>query len=180
MKYLLSMTVLLAGLGGCATAPTSRTIAATDPLNAPELTRSFGIRDRYGIPRHVGGTAIYIDSVARHFDYAEASTIAWRDKHGRWEWSQVSERGPGGLLPAKQELNSNKVRSLTDLEAKSVEDLIRNPALYNGIVETDGSHGVGAPSHVMGIVTPFGRTVIRWNGRLLGPAGDLADILLGR
>lgn len=180
MKLLLSITILLASFGGCARASPSSIIEAPDPLTAPELVRSFKLRDRYGLPTPFGGTAIYIDSVAVHHTYDEGSTIAFKDKQGRWQWSQASETGPGGLLPIERKLTHNRVRSLTDADAQSVERLIRDPALYSGSVERVGEVGVGAPNHVMGIVTPFGRTLIRWDGRLIGPAGELADILLGQ
>lgn len=178
MKMLLSMTVSLASVVGCATPSPPSIAAVADPLAAPELARSFKLRDRYGLPKHVGGTAIYIDSVAVHHTYDEGSTIAFRDKQGRWQWSQVSEAGPGGLLPMERKLSFNRVRVLTDSEAQSIERLIRDPALYGETIEKTGAVGIGAQSHVMGIVTPFGRTLIRWDGQLLGPAGALADILL--
>lgn len=179
MRLLLSIAVLLVGLENCASASPS-TVAAADPLDAPELARSFKLRERYGLSKPVGDTAIYIDSVAVHHTYDEGSTIAFKDERGHWQWSQASETGPGGLLPIERKLTSSRARSLSDSDAQSVERLIRDPALYSGTVEREGDVGIGAPAHVMGIVTPFGRTIIRWDGRLLGPAGELADILLGQ
>lgn len=180
MKSLLPTLALLSSLEGCALAPPAVTKAVVDPLAAPELARGFELRDRYGLPKHLGVTAIYIDTLAVHHTHYEASTIAWRDKQGSWQWTQAVESGPGGLLPVvERKLNSERVRTLTRLEAQAIELLIRDPGLYSGTVERTGEVGIGAPSHVMGIVTPFGRRLIRWDGRLVGPGGKLADILLG-
>lgn len=157
------------------------------PLNADfsppvsvEITRSFALRDRYGAPKHIGGTAIFVDSVAVHHIYSEASTIVWKDEAGKWQWSQVSEIGPGGLLPMDHKLQSNDSRSLTVVEAEALDRLIANPGLYDEKTMTTGIRGIGAPGHVMSIVTPFGRKTVSWGGRLEGVSGAIADIVLGK
>ena len=74
---------------------------------------------------------------------------------------------------------ANKTSSLADAEAEALERLIREPELYHGEVLRSDKIGVGAPRHVMAIITPFGRTTVKWNGRLLGIKGEIADIVLG-
>ena len=147
--------------------------------SAPELVRGFELRDRYKLPEHIGETAIYIDSVAVHHLRSEASTIVWKDATGQWRRSQVIETGPGGLLAVERKLASNESRVLTAAEAQAVESLIKNPSLYSGEVRRAGELGIGAPFHVMAIITPYGRTTVKWDGRLLGTSGKIADIVLG-
>ena len=167
-------------LTACATASPLPSNSDYSPPRVAEIARGFELRDRYHLPTHVGATAIYVDSVVVHHVDSEASTIAWRDEAGHWQWSQATEVGPGGLLTIERSLEAHETRTLTDAEAEAVERLIRNPRLYGGEVRRTGEIGVGAPFHVMAIVTPFGRTTVRWDGRLRGPSGAVADIILGR
>ena len=114
-----------------------------------------------------------------HHVHSETSTIVWLDEGGSWHWSQATEAGPGGLLRMERELRSHETKKLTEREARSLERLIRDPTLYNSKVRRTGQIGVGAPLHVMAIVTPFGRTTVKWDGRLRGPNGRVADVVLG-
>jgi hypothetical protein len=157
------------------------------PINAdfsaptsPEIARSFALRDRYNAPKHIGGTAIFVDSVAVHHVHAEASTVVWKDETGKWQWSRVSEIGPGGLLPIERQMESNRDRSLTVTESKTLDRLIADHRLYSGKARTIDPTGVGAAGHVMSIVTPFGRTTVSWDGQLKGVSGEIADIVLGK
>lgn len=157
------------------------------PINAdfsaptsPEITRSFALRDRYNSPKHIGGTAIFVDSVAVHHVYAEASTIVWKDEAGKWQWSRVSETGPGGLLPIERHMELNQDRPLTATESQTLDRLIADHRLYSGNTRTTDPTGVGAAGHVMSIVTPFGRTTLSWDGRLKGVSGQIAHIVLGK
>lgn len=157
------------------------------PINAdfsaptsPEITRSLALRDRYGAPKHIGGTAIFVDSVAVHHVYAEASTVVWKDETGKWQWSRVGELGPGGLLPIERHMESKLDRPLTATESEALDRLIADPRLYSGQTRTTDPTGVGAAGHVMSIVTPFGRTTVSWDGRLKGVSGQIADIVLGK
>ena len=157
------------------------------PLNADfsppvsaDIARSFALRDRYNMPKHIGVTAIYVDSVAVHHVYAEASTIVWKDNEGNWKWSRVSEIGPGGLLTIDRKLESNKARLLTSSEAAALDRFVANRHLYSEKTQIFGMIGVGAPGHTMSIVTPFGRRTISWEGRLKGVSGAIADIVLGK
>jgi hypothetical protein len=149
------------------------------PISA-EIARSFALRDRYEAPKHIGGTAIFVDSVAVHHIYAEASTIVWRDEAGKWQWSQVSEIGPGGLLPIERKLQANENRSLTVAESETLDRLIADRRLYSEKTQTTGTMYIGAPGHVMSVVTPFGRRTVSWGGRLEGISGAIADIVLNK
>lgn len=146
---------------------------------APEIERSFALRERYNAPKHIGGTAIFVDSVAVHHIYAEASTVVWKDETGKWQWSRVSEIGPGGLLPIERKMESNRGRPLTALQSQMLDRLIADHRLYSEKRQMTDPTGVGAPVHVMSIVTPFGRTTVSWDGRLEGISGKVADIVLG-
>ena len=147
---------------------------------SPEIARSFALRDRYNAAKHIGGTAIFVDSVAVHHVYAEASTVVWKDESGKWQWSRVSETGPGGLLQIERKMESNRDHPLTATDTETLDRLIKDRQLYSGKTRTTAPTGVGAPGHVMSIVTPFGRTTISWDGRLEGVSGEVADIVLGR
>jgi len=146
---------------------------------APELISGFELRDRYGLPKHIGDTAIYVDSVSVHHLRTEATTIVWKDGKGLWHRSQAVEIGPGGLLSVPRKLDSNQTRELTAAESQAVEQLIKEPSLYNGEAHRTGQLGLGAPSHVMAIITPYGRTTVQWDGRLVGTNGQMADLVLG-
>lgn len=177
MKRSASLIIAVA-LGGCAGLGVPRNTDFTPP-NSAEITRSFAIRDRYHLPKHIGGTAIFIDSVAVHHTYDEASTVVWKDRAGVWQWSQVSETGPGGLLSVERRLNSNSNRPLTAAEVMSLERLLADQKLYCEKNVATEPTGVGAPAHVMSIVSSFGRRTISWEGRLGGVSGAVADIALG-
>lgn len=155
------------------------TVAPPSAPTAPEISRSLTLRDRYTIPHPQGVTTIYIDSVAVHHTRAEGSTIAWKDDTGVWHWSQVSETGPGGLLRIEPKMDYNRDKLLGADDSKALDALIRNPALYSGKVRRTGTPGIGAPYHVMEILSPKGHVVLRWDGRLVGPPGAVADIMLG-
>jgi hypothetical protein len=163
----------------CATQVVGQTNANFSPPSGPEIVRGFELRERYKLPKHLGETAIYVDSVAVHHVRSEASTIVWRDITGRWHWSQAVEIGPGGLLAVERKLESNDTRDLTSQEARAIEQLITDPSLYSGKTQRAGELEIGAPFHVMAIVTPYGRTTVKWDGRLLGASGKIADIVLG-
>lgn len=177
MKLPFNVALPLA-LAACAGGRISHNTDFSPPVSR-EIARSFALRDRYAEPKHIGTTAIFVDSVAVHHIYAEASTIAWKDEAGKWQWSQISEIGPGGLLPIERKLESKKSRSLTAVETQRLARLLENPRLYTEKTRATDPSGVGAPAHVMSIVTPFGRRTIAWDGRLEGFGGAVADIVLG-
>lgn len=79
----------------------------------------------------------------------------------------------------ERKLQSNESRELTAAEAETLDRLIADPRLYGEKTQTSRFMGVGAPGHVMSIVTPFGRKTVSWGGRLGGVSGAIADIVLG-
>jgi hypothetical protein len=127
----------------------------------------------------MGEITIFADSVAVHHVYWEASTIVWKDKAGKWWRNRAVEEGPGGILRIERKLESNETTPLTVAEAQSLERLITNRRLYSEKVWRTGKIGNGAPLHVMEIVTPYGRAMAKWDGRLRGGIGAVADIVLG-
>jgi hypothetical protein len=169
----------MGGIGLTALLSACATVAPPSAPTAPEITRSLTLRDRYGVPHPQGIATIYIDSVAVHHTRAEGSTIAWKDAAGVWHWSQVSETGPGGMLPIERKMDYNRDRLLSASDAQALDALIRNPALYSGKVKLTGEPGIGAPYRVMEILSPKGHVILRWEARLVGPPGAVADILLG-
>jgi hypothetical protein len=171
-----TFVVLLAACVTPAVAQANKNFSGT---SAPELMNGFELRDRYNLPKHLGETAIYIDSVSVHHVRSEASTIMWKGAAGKWQRSQVVEIGPGGLLTIPRKLESNETRTLTAAEAQSVERLIKDPGLYSGEVQRTGELTVDSWFHVMEIISPYGRTTLKWDGRLLGKSGEIADVMLG-
>ena len=146
---------------------------------APEIERSLALRARYGVVAPEAREIIRIDSVGVHHIMTEWSTIAWRDAAGLWRISAVGENGPGGLLPIERKLLPETIRTLPAREGRALDRLLRSHGLYREAVRRTGKIGIGAPFHAMEIVTPSGRTVVRWNGRLRGRSGHVADLVLG-
>jgi hypothetical protein len=145
----------------------------------PEIGRSLALRERYGVAVPEAREIIHIDSVAVHHTRLEWSVIAWRDAVGLWRISAVGEDGPGGLLPIERRLLPETISTLPARHGRALDRLLRSSALYREPVRRTGDIGIGAPFHVMQIVTPAGRTIVRWDGRLRGRTGHVADIVLG-
>jgi hypothetical protein len=174
-----SLAALAIVLVVCGTQSVAQSNKDLSPPTAPELVSGFELRDRYKLQKQVGETAIYVDSVSVHHLRTEASTVVWKDATGQWYRSQTVEVGPGGLLSTERKLESNETRHLTATEAQVVEQLIKEPSLYTGEVQRTGKLELGGWSHVMAIISPYGRTTIKWDGRLLGESGKFADVVLG-
>ena len=179
MMIKFAASFLIFALAGCATQTIAQMNSDLSAPTAAEIARGFELRDRYGLPKHIGSTAIFFDSVSVHHDYREVSTIVWKDEADEWQRSQAIEAGLGGLLDIERKLVANEANSLTDAQAEALDRLIRRPDVYSGEVRRTGEIGVGAPYHVMAIITPFGRTTVEWDGRLRGANGAVADIVLG-
>ena len=161
----------------CAPQPQLDGKAIAEP-SAPEILRGLEIRRQYGQAIPVAASAIYVDSVAVHHTRSEGSTVVWLGADGRWQLSQVSQTS-AGLLKVEARMDYTVTRQLTDEEARTLESLLADESLYRGEVRRTGAVGVGAPFHVMEIVTPKGQVVYRWDGRLRDKAGMVADLVLG-
>jgi hypothetical protein len=147
--------------------------------SAPEIEQSLALRARYGVVIPQAREIIRVDGIGTHHVMTEWSTIAWRDAAGLWRISAVGEDGPGGLLPIERRLLPETIRTLPVREGRALDRLLRSDGLYRETVRRTGEIGIGAPFHVMEIVSPSGRTVVRWNGRLRGRTGHVANIVLG-
>jgi hypothetical protein len=170
-------SILAVSLSACA-GQTAALNADLSPPVSPEIARGFALRDRYNLPKYIGTTAIFVDSVSVHFISYETSTIVWKDSTGRWQRSQVSETGGVAPLPPKKNLNSNVNEPLSEQQSMMLDRLIANSLLYREKTQATGPQGPVGSSSAMAIVTPFGRTVVRWEGRLEGLSGAVADIVL--
>lgn len=144
-----------------------------------DIARSLDIRSRYQLPTPSSDSIIYVDSVTEHHTRGEASTIVWRDKDGSWKRSQVAETS-SGLLKMKPILSLNENSVFSKKDSQDLDKLTASRSLYDKKVTATGATNVGQLFHVMVIVSPKGRTTIRWGGRLMGEKGALADIVLGR
>jgi hypothetical protein len=147
---------------------------------APEIEQSLAMRASWKVSIPKSDTTIYIHSVAVHHVRSEQSTIAWRDQQGIWTISQVVQDGPGGLLTIEKQLIRQEVRRMAASDERKLDKLLEGRALLQEKPRRTGTIGVGAPLHVMEIVTSTNSVVVRWDGRLRGKLGRVADILLGR
>lgn len=137
----------------------------------------LAVRERHGLPIPTGNVVVYIHSFAAHHETMVQSAVAWRDASGRWRLSKVVEIGPG-LLDAPRTIESDVTEELSSINGRRLDRLLRDRDLY-----FQPGHqkdvGVGAPFHTMEVVTPRQRRVISWTGRLRGPGGAIADMLIG-
>ncbi len=66
-------------------------------------------------------------------------------------------------------------------EGVDLDQLLRDKRLYDENSHSkDNRLRVGAAEHTMEIVTPRGRKVVTWIGRLVGRTGKVADLVMGR
>ncbi len=92
----------------------------------------------------------------------------------------LAQDGPGGLLAIEKRLTFNAEAALPAAEGRRLDALLRERGLYAEKPRRTGSATVGGASHVMEIVAPTGHVVVRWEGRLEGRLGGVADMVLGR
>lgn len=159
-------------------------IAATSAMPSDQLAngtqRSLALRQKYNVRVPHSDRAIYVHTFAVHHLSDEYSTIAWRDEAGRWQISITGEQGPG-LLTVPFELIAEEVSTVSLTDGTKLDQLLDGRALYGEKPRSKEKNlGVGAPEHTMEIVTPRGHKVVTWRGRLIGRAGQIADIVLGR
>lgn len=159
------------------------------PLESPNETpvtvstatqESFALRGRYNVKIPESSDIVYIRSVGVHHMRTEFSTIAWRSNSGGWIVSQVGEDGPGGLVKIKPRLIPETVLKLSDRDSRKLDKILSSTAVYHEQLKRSGTLGIGAPTHEMEIASSRGRKLVKWDGRLKGKAGRVADIILNR
>jgi hypothetical protein len=146
---------------------------------APAIQHGLDLRGRYGIPGPSGTPLIYVDASAAHHTSAEYVTIASRDDGGHWTISVVGEEGPA-LLAIAPHVIPEKTHVLSDDEGRALDRLLANPDLYQEHDPGNEPLGIGVPYFVMEIITPRGHLTIKWFGRLVGNAGQIADLVIGK
>ncbi len=150
---------------------------AGDAGLAPELVKGLELRARHGIETASSPSAIHVRSQSVHHVSREASTIAMRDGGGRWTVSQVSEDRPGTIVVNRLYVRR---RTLPAPEGIKLDRLLASRRLYAAQAPAHVVPPyVGAYVHVMQIVTPKGRTVVRWTGEPRGRAGKVAALVMG-
>ncbi len=70
-------------------------------------------------------------------------------------------------------------RTLTPQDGRVLDRLVASRTLYSASPNSTGQIGVGSAEHVMEIAATGRRLIVRWNGKLRGPAGQIADIVIG-
>lgn len=146
---------------------------------ADATQQSLALRQKYDVRVPHSDRIIYVRGFAVHHLSYEYSTIAWRDDTGHWQISTMGEQGPG-LLNVPFELIAEETTPVPSTDAAKLDQLLDGKALYAEKPRAkDRNLGVGASEHTMEIVTPRGRKVVTWMGRLVGRAGQIADIVLG-
>ncbi|MBW8911612.1 MAG: hypothetical protein JF564_06945 [Sphingomonas sp.] len=140
----------------------------------------MALRQKYDVQIPHSDWTIYVRSFAAHHLSDEYSTIAWRDDAGRWQISTMGEQGPA-LLAVPFEPIAETRKTLLTSEGVELDRLLRDKALYDEKSHSkDNRLGVGVVEHTMEIVTPRGRKVVTWIGRLVGRTGKVADLVMGR
>lgn len=147
---------------------------------APEIKQSLSMRESWHVDVPHCQVTIYEQSVAVHHIRTDQSTIACRNDIGIWTISQIAQDGPGGLLAIQKSLSRRTETRPASADAQKLDGLLSQRSLYAEAVRRTGGPEIGAPFHVMQIVSPAGSVVVRWNGRLLGRLGQVADIVLGK
>jgi hypothetical protein len=147
---------------------------------APEIRQSLSMRESWHVDVPHCQATIYEQSVAVHHIRTDQSTIACRDDNGIWTISQIAQDGPGGLLAIQKSLVRRTEVKPALADARKLDGLLSRRSLYSEVVRRTGRPEIGAPFHVMQIFSAAGSVVVRWNGRLLGRLGQVADIVLGK
>lgn len=156
-------------------------LAATASVQlAPEIKQGLSMRESWHIDPPHCESEIYVQSVGVHHVRTDQSTIACKNNVGIWAITQVAQDGPGGLLAIKKTLTLRAETKLSLADSRKLELLLSQRSLYAETVRRTGRLEIGAPSHVMQIVSPTGSVVARWDGRLRGRLGEVADIVLGK
>lgn len=179
--------MLLLALAACTTAPVAshdeqvvpRTALAARIAaeEAAALGRGLALRDRYGLPKPLGATAIQLFASSKHEFSFETSTILYQDADGAWQRDRAVEVGPG-MLRQPTRLESHEVEALTADEAAALERLIRDRALYRRAPPEALPASPGGET-VIRIDTRFGHATRSSYDGMAGAAGELARIAAG-
>jgi hypothetical protein len=147
---------------------------------ASQTQLSLALRQKYDVPVPRSDWTIYVRSFAVHHLSYEYSSIAWRDEAGQWHISDMGEQGPGLLVIPSESIAETR-KTVSRLDGVELDRLLGDKSLYVEKTHSKDNHlSVGASEHTMEIVTPRGRKVVTWMGRLVGRSGRIADIVMGR
>ena len=167
--------ILLASLGAMLSVPTLAQPLGT--VMAAETKQSFILRSRNQIPSLTGDTVIYIHSIAANRIREEHSFMAARDDDGGWTISAMGERGPAAESIAISVIPEKK-RKLSKAEGAILNRLLGDTSLYTAISTLPREPDRNATYHMMEVVTPGHRVVVRWVGILPGVPGQVAGIVM--
>ena len=173
MIGIITLALLLTGAPGSSVAP--------PPQLAEETLEAIRLRARLGVREMASTQTIYVHSQSSHYVTEDFTRVATRGADGQWTVISIGEEraGPVGP-PGPPQLIPEERRILGAGESEHLDRLLHWPPLYRQSSPGERNPGVGAYYHVMEIVTPQGHIVLRWNGRLRGWAGAVADLIMGR
>ncbi len=169
------MMILLVPLAVLSSAPAAAQPAGT--VMAAETKQSFILRSRNRIPSLTGDTVIYIHSIAVNRTREEHSFMAARDDDGGWMISAMGERGPATESIAISVIPEKK-RKLSKAEGAVLNRLLGDASLYAVTSSLPREPDRNATYHMMEVVTPGRRVVVRWVGILPGKPGQVAGIVM--
>lgn len=174
------VVALAIALSACASSSGPTSFADRLPSSHPlsELSESVTLRQRYGLRMNPEMPAIYVQSVSVHHTRVLFSTFATRGEDGLWSVRTMGEE-TSGLLVIEARAIPERTQHLTEEQSRALDRLLASDALYTRSPRSSGTFGVGSPQHIMEIAGSDRRTVVKWNGKLLGAAGQIADIVIG-
>ena len=164
--------------------------ASVRPSSSAETVHpGEALRQRLGktLPRAAEMVIVY--GIAAHHSKVEWSVVAWRTEHGEWRIDKAGEEvsyfppppgSPPGR-PAPQKLPEQSMTLSPDV-GRQLDALLSDRTLYSERDQApamDRAPPIGGFSSEMEIVSPVGRRRVGWYGRLLGKAGEVADIVIG-
>lgn len=173
--------VCLVAVSGClSTTSGQQSFARIETIAAPlsYVSESVALREKYALSIPENEPVIFVESVGIHHTRRIFSTIASRHQSGVWTVSVVGEES-SGLLTMEPTLIPEARRTLTPQEGRVLDRLVASRTLYSPPPYGNGQIGIGSPEHAMEIAATGRRLVVRWNGKLRGPAGQIADIVIG-
>lgn len=147
---------------------------------APEIAEAMRLRARLGVEEQASAATVYLSSRSHHHLVQDHTSVATRDASGGWTVVFAGETR-AGLVRREPTAMPLETRRLSAAESRQLNWQLRSPSLYRQLSPRPrGGLSMDSYWHVMEIVTPQGRAVFRWNGRLGGVAGNVADLIIGR